>query len=53
MRAEDSRAGSAESNESSEDESEPREDESVEVVVWRERNVGYDVWHSVVSAFVS
>ena len=43
VRAEDSRAGSAESKESSEDERVFKDDDSVDVVECNDRNVGYEV----------
>ena len=43
VRALDSRAGRVDSNDESEFESASSEDESVEVVVCSERNVGYEV----------
>ena len=43
VRALDSRVGRVESNDESDVESESREDERVDVVVCRDRNVGYDV----------
>ena len=52
-RAEVSRAGSADNSESRDEEREESDDDRVEVVECSDRNVGYDVWQSVVSAFVS
>lgn len=53
VRAQLSRDGNVERSESSEEESDESDDDRVDVVVWRDRNVGYDVWHSVVRAFVN
>ena len=49
----DSREGRVDISESRDDDNEASEDDRVEVVEWRERKVGYDVWQSVVRAFVS